>query len=133
MGSFGDLGGFIMKRKIFHHHPVNDRRDYYRHTYLRSEHWRNLKQRVLGNRPFCQVCGRRDTLDVHHRTYRDLYNVNPQDLVVLCRRHHDLVHLSTSRLRGGMKELVLEHRLELMLAVAQDFKALICELPSEPF
>lgn len=72
--------------------PVNDRRAYYRKVYLKSPHWKMIKRVMFEAYPRCQVCGSQSTLDVHHRCYRNLYDVSARDLIVLCRRHHDEIH-----------------------------------------
>lgn len=62
--------------------------------YLQSEHWRCLRYSKLftdGNQ--CDVCGKSDpSNDVHHLRYHKLYDVSLSDLIVLCRRCHDLAH-----------------------------------------
>lgn len=40
------------------------------------------------------VCGTKKRLQVHHKTYKRIYNENlERDLITLCRFHHQLVHL----------------------------------------
>lgn len=73
-------------------YSVNDRRDYYRNTYLKSDHWKWVKSVMLSLYPTCQICGSRHRLDVHHRHYHNLYNVSREDLIVLCRLHHSQIH-----------------------------------------
>lgn len=63
---------------------------YYRH--LRSAKWRRTRETKLASSPFCAVCGRTDTLDVHHVTYARFGDERLEDLTVLCRFHHDLFH-----------------------------------------
>lgn len=68
---------------------------FYRNTYLRSEHWQNLRlQRILRQKGNCYLCRKQFglALDVHHIVYRNLYNVRKTDLRALCRPCHDLVH-----------------------------------------
>lgn len=65
--------------------------------YLRSEHWRMLRQRMLARSGgICQRCQRshRDYgfLDVHHRDYRRFGAEREADLIVLCRECHISEH-----------------------------------------
>lgn len=61
--------------------------------YLRSAHWRAVKERwvALGRSTRCYVCGK-DECQLHHRTYRRLGCEELDDLVPLCRFHHNFVH-----------------------------------------
>lgn len=68
---------------------------FYRNVYLRMPSWRlarRVKFLVSGRR--CARCGTRRNLDVHHRSYRHLWRewLYPQELQVLCRRHHVRLH-----------------------------------------
>lgn len=67
---------------------------FYRDVYLKSQDWKNLRAAILArDENTCQVCNLYSPQnDVHHIQYRKLYNVKPEDLVVLCRSCHDNVH-----------------------------------------
>ena len=57
--------------------------------YYKSEEWQVKRAFALhraGNR--CERCGASGVLDVHHLTYENLYNEKPDDLQVLCKKHH---------------------------------------------
>ena len=46
----------------------------------------------------CRLCGRTDTLHEHHIHYRsEGVDHSAGNLIVLCRRHHDLVHTDKGR------------------------------------
>lgn len=83
----------------------------YREGYLRSPAWQKFRrlyfeaikksQRVA----VCQVCGRTkredNPLDLHHMSYDNVHqgpdgrwvsNERPEDVVLLCRKHHKDVH-----------------------------------------
>jgi hypothetical protein len=74
--------------------PTVEGRHFYRFKYLKSDHWQNLRLEKLASvDACCERCGTRDlSNDVHHLNYRKLYDVQLDDLAVLCRRCHDLVH-----------------------------------------
>lgn len=63
--------------------------------YLKTAYWQKVREAKFaqaGRR--CQVCGCAEHLEVHHRHYkhrgRELRHLG--DLMVLCRKHHQLVH-----------------------------------------
>lgn len=67
------------------------------HEYISSREWREHPVRVAeleaaGFR--CRLCndgGEGITIEVHHRTYENLFNEQPGDLTALCRRCHGVV------------------------------------------
>lgn len=66
---------------------------WYRDVYLRSEDWKNLRIAMLHSaNNKCEACSTSRSLDVHHINYRKLYDVSPEDLVVLCRDCHNKAH-----------------------------------------
>lgn len=83
--------------------PGRDGKLYYRTVYLKSPHWSNLRlEKLTDVDACCERCGKRDlSNDVHHLRYKKLYDVTLDDLVVLCRKCHDLTHqaLDIFRLR----------------------------------
>jgi 5-methylcytosine-specific restriction endonuclease McrA len=59
--------------------------------YLETPHWRETRAAALaraGGR--CQVCNSRESLEVHHNTYENLGQEEPEDLCVLCDECHEL-------------------------------------------
>ncbi len=71
---------------------TNDKRDYYRQEYLKSDHWRELKKRKLSINDHCEKCNSDIHLDVHHIDYKNLYDVELTDLETLCRKCHTIKH-----------------------------------------
>lgn len=69
---------------------------YYRKNYFRSDDWQDLRAAVIADRcpdRRCEFCGRStQSVDVPHFDYRNLFDVKPEDLVVVCRSCHILVH-----------------------------------------
>jgi hypothetical protein len=64
------------------------RQDVPRRT-ARSRDWLPILERDQR----CRYCGTRDGLDPHHIEYRsEGGSDDPHNLIMLCRRHHDLVH-----------------------------------------
>lgn len=64
--------------------------------YLRSEEWANIKVDLItlrGNR--CQRCGKKKALSklqVHHKTYKNIFLENPEDLELVCAPCHMAEH-----------------------------------------
>jgi 5-methylcytosine-specific restriction endonuclease McrA len=61
--------------------------------YLSSEDWGRRRQAVLerdGGR--CQACLKVEATQVHHKTYKHIYNEPLFDLVSICRRCHEMLH-----------------------------------------
>jgi hypothetical protein len=64
------------------------------HTYLKSDHWKNVKVRYFSSkRPkVCDICGSDKEINLHHKTYTRLGHEYLTDLIVLCRDCHEAVH-----------------------------------------
>lgn len=62
--------------------------------YLRSDHWRQLRRRILARDGYtCTDCGSREKLQVHHLCYRPvLEDALDADLATLCGDCHARVH-----------------------------------------
>lgn len=61
--------------------------------YLKSNHWKALRRKVLYEACFkCQLCNGTDRLNVHHRTYDRRGNEALSDLTVLCESCHAKFH-----------------------------------------
>lgn len=63
--------------------------------YLKTAYWQKVREAKfaqVGRK--CQVCGCVESLEVHHRHYkhrgRELHHLGC--LMVLCRKHHQMVH-----------------------------------------
>lgn len=77
---------------------TNDHRDWYRNVYLLSEHWKSLRKSKLSANPTCELCPSKDTPDVHHLRYKNLFDVEVSDLMTLCRSCHDQEHANNPNL-----------------------------------
>lgn len=62
--------------------------------YLMSKHWKKTRRKAIKRADYkCQLCGtRKDTLQVHHNSYKNLYWEKKSDLIVLCRKCHAKHH-----------------------------------------
>jgi hypothetical protein len=62
-------------------------------AYLRSSTWREIAQRIkekYGNK--CAICNRTGALNVHHRTYENIFREQDEDLICLCNKCHSKFH-----------------------------------------
>ncbi len=86
---------FLVHRLLFRRRkPYRDPWwDEYR-AFLRSAEWQCIRYRKLCQSGFrCQVNGcSSDRLQVHHLSYRRYREGHLEDLMVLCREHHQGVH-----------------------------------------
>jgi hypothetical protein len=53
-------------------------------AYLKSDHWRDTRQRKLAINPTCERCGSTYRLEIHHRTYNNLGRESDDELETLC-------------------------------------------------
>lgn len=67
--------------------------------YLKSDHWHTLRRLVKALRVTCEVCGYERFLHLHHRHYRTLGHEADEDVVLLCKLCHCLVHPSNANMR----------------------------------
>lgn len=72
---------------------ISDRRKKYL-DYLNSKEWREFRIKALvhfGNQ--CGLCTSTQNLQLHHKTYKNLFNETFEDVIPLCKkchkRHHD--------------------------------------------
>jgi len=63
------------------------------HNYLDSEDWNIVRNIVLTRAKFkCEKCKNKEHLDVHHLSYKSVFNEKLNHLVILCRDCHSEQH-----------------------------------------
>jgi hypothetical protein len=63
--------------------------------YLNSSTWRRQRGEAFVRwGRFCNCCGENDAIHVHHLNYRNLVDVTADDLMPLCERCHERVHVT---------------------------------------
>lgn len=71
-------------------------RDVYQHYIRHSSQWKNKRlQKLTETEGRCQCpngCFAFGPLEIHHTTYRNLFDEPMDDLVVLCSLHHESAH-----------------------------------------
>lgn len=66
-------------------------RQEYRNEYLKSPEWVELRSKVMTPGIMCRKCKTEKATDPHHMRYRNIVDVQPSDLVPLCRKCHELI------------------------------------------
>ncbi len=62
-------------------------------NYLLSKEWKDKRKQILKTRNQCQCCKSQKILQIHHLHYRNIFCEDlEKDLVVLCKKCHQLVH-----------------------------------------
>lgn len=80
---------------------IHINRNFSYRKYLRSKAWRALRKQVLIRDGYrCQKCGSNENLQVHHRTYDNIGREKPEDLVTLCRKHHEQLENAIKKKRA---------------------------------
>lgn len=61
--------------------------------YLKSEHWKDLRARYFKSKlpRTCKIC-ESSRVELHHRSYKRLGHERLDDLIPLCRTHHQALH-----------------------------------------
>jgi len=61
--------------------------------YLLSNEWASIKLDLFAIRgKQCEICGSKRYIQVHHKTYKNIFNENPEDLQVVCNSCHKNIH-----------------------------------------
>lgn len=61
--------------------------------YLETDHWKSKRKRALKRANYkCQLCSSKESLQVHHNTYKNRGNEKDEDLIVLCENCHSKYH-----------------------------------------
>ena len=68
-------------------------------SYLKSKAWEQKRVLCLSYYRYkCGVCYSKDNLEVHHRTYKRIFNEDPSDLIVLCHDCHSSYHMTAQEI-----------------------------------
>lgn len=61
--------------------------------YLQTDHWKQTRKKALKKAKYkCELCGSKENLNAHHKTYERKGNELPEDLIVLCEICHSTHH-----------------------------------------
>lgn len=68
-----------------------NKKEYY--EYLRTPQWKLFRQLALDTLGHqCGKCGNKSELQVHHKHYRNLFQENIKDVMILCAPCHRMTH-----------------------------------------
>lgn len=85
-----------IKLQVGHgHKPISPQEKARYYAYLKSNQWREKREVALemyGR--VCGLCGSKHDLQVHHRTYKNIYKELMEDLMILCESCHSHHHKS---------------------------------------
>jgi 5-methylcytosine-specific restriction endonuclease McrA len=78
---------------ILTHAPekIKDKFEYL--SYLQSDEWKTLSTTMKQKYQKCMRCGSVENLEVHHKTYDNLFYETEDDLEVLCHACHEAEHI----------------------------------------
>jgi 5-methylcytosine-specific restriction endonuclease McrA len=101
-------------------------------AYLKSDEWAQLKIDLFTLRGrSCEKCSSKTSLSVHHLTYDNIFNEEPEDLIILCGKCHDKEHgiikvvrkKSKGNKQKNFKILSLAQKVELKKRNPKKYKA----------
>ena len=74
-------------------------------AYLKTPEWKAIRLLVINERKGkCERCGSTEKLEVHHKTYKNLFNEPLEDLELLCKVCHTKHHNKTNNKRKNKKK-----------------------------
>jgi len=79
--------GYVCKKKK---RGKSHKKIYY--EYLKSKEWASIRKSIIEDRKRCERCYAENDLQVHHKTYENVFNEKDEDLELLCRHCHQKEH-----------------------------------------
>lgn len=62
------------------------------YSYLKSSKWKSIRNSIIEDRKRCERCYSIQELQVHHKTYENVFNEKDEDLELLCKSCHRKEH-----------------------------------------
>lgn len=59
--------------------------------YLKSKHWKDLRASYFKKTTLCEICWNK-WKNLHHRTYKNIWKENLNELILLCKACHTKIH-----------------------------------------
>lgn len=107
------IGSIVIEPSLYN---LNSSKERYR-VYLQSDHWQEIKRKYRSSRlpQDCHVCGTREDINLHHRTYKRRGKEYLRDLLPLCTKCHKLTHAYIKSKKVGLwaAARVLKSKLKL--------------------
>lgn len=91
------------------------------HKFIKSEWWRYLRNKRISRNKFCEACGNKKYLNVHHANYETKYRgqakVALKNTFVLCSNCHNEFHK-----HYGVKNDMIKETINFIKEVKMDIK-----------
>lgn len=75
---------------------MNPNKSYYQkksyNFYLSSKTWKDKRDRIIKKRKVCKSCHDNKDLELHHLSYKNIFDEPDGDLMLLCKTCHNQVH-----------------------------------------
>lgn len=82
----------LVKKVVDENNFFNSKRGVYL-NYLNSSEWKAIKKMVLKRDEYlCQECKENQASEVHHLTYKNIYNEKLEELISVCSDCHKKIH-----------------------------------------
>lgn len=63
------------------------------HEYLRSPQWLDKRKLIIERENgICEICKKHPIINIHHKTYENVFHEPLEDLAGLCGECHDAIH-----------------------------------------
>jgi len=73
-------------------------------SYLKSNEWAQIRIDLFSLRGRkCERCPNTKTLQIHHKTYKNIFKEEPSDLIILCGRCHRSEHFKPKKVKKALK------------------------------
>ena len=60
--------------------------------YLQSNDWKIIRDNIISRDTLCKICNSALSVEVHHLTYKNIFNEKEEDLIGICRPCHGIQH-----------------------------------------
>lgn len=83
------------------------------HDYLQSAKWKEKRERIAKQRNYtCEICERVVTrgYNIHHKTYKHLGKERDSELMFLCAKCHEELHISLRAKENNLKKAKEEQK-----------------------
>lgn len=90
--------------------------------YLQSPEWREFRKKAFehyGRK--CSKCGTDKRLQVHHKTYDNIFHELLDDVMILCRTHHEEIHnIKPKKIKVKKEKKLTKKRLKKLRKIEQN-------------
>lgn len=105
-------------------------------AYINSEAWQQKREEYIRvkNPTQCAACNRpfQHYFNLHHKHYKNLGHEQLDDLIMLCPKHHKMLHDSLKEARRKNPYLKVETHTERFLAIMNTSRGIPTHRPQRP-